>query len=78
MVFTEITLVDHRKEDFVKFEANLRNVEGMSPRQRRIRLSAALREPQHQPVPRADGNPARTQHRDREVFQLHSAEVSDR
>jgi DNA-binding Lrp family transcriptional regulator len=26
-VFTEITLVDHRKEDFVKFEANLRNVE---------------------------------------------------
>jgi DNA-binding Lrp family transcriptional regulator len=27
MVFTEITLVDHRKEDFVKFEANLRNVE---------------------------------------------------
>ena len=27
MVFTEITLVDHRKEDFVRFEANLRNVE---------------------------------------------------
>ena len=26
-VFTEITLVDHRKEDFVRFEANLRNVE---------------------------------------------------
>jgi DNA-binding Lrp family transcriptional regulator len=26
-VFTEITLIDHRKEDFVKFEANLRNVE---------------------------------------------------
>jgi DNA-binding Lrp family transcriptional regulator len=26
-VFTEITLVDHRKEDFVKFEANLRNVD---------------------------------------------------
>ena len=27
IVFTEITLVDHRKEDFVRFEANLRNVE---------------------------------------------------
>jgi DNA-binding Lrp family transcriptional regulator len=26
-VFTEITLIDHRKEDFVRFEANLRNVE---------------------------------------------------
>ena len=26
-VFTEITLVDHRKEDFVRFEANLRNIE---------------------------------------------------
>ena len=26
-VFTEITLVDHRKEDFVKFEANMRNVD---------------------------------------------------
>jgi DNA-binding Lrp family transcriptional regulator len=26
-VFTEITLIDHRKEDFVKFEANMRNVE---------------------------------------------------
>ena len=26
-VFTEVTLVDHRKEDFVKFEANLRSVE---------------------------------------------------
>ena len=26
-VFTEITLVDHRREDFVRFEANLRNVE---------------------------------------------------
>src|SRR3954470_10060175 len=26
MVFTEVTLVDHRKEDFVRFEANLRNV----------------------------------------------------
>jgi DNA-binding Lrp family transcriptional regulator len=27
MVFTEISLIDHRKEDFVRFEANLRNVE---------------------------------------------------
>jgi DNA-binding Lrp family transcriptional regulator len=26
-VFTEVTLLDHRREDFVKFEANLRNVE---------------------------------------------------
>jgi DNA-binding Lrp family transcriptional regulator len=26
-VFTEITPVDHRKEDFVKFEANMRNVD---------------------------------------------------
>ena len=26
-VFTEITLIDHRKEDFVRFEANLRNVD---------------------------------------------------
>ena len=26
-VFTEITLVDDRREDFVRFEANLRNVE---------------------------------------------------
>jgi DNA-binding Lrp family transcriptional regulator len=26
-VFTEITLVDHRKEDFVRFEANMRNVD---------------------------------------------------
>jgi DNA-binding Lrp family transcriptional regulator len=26
-VFTEITLVDHRKEDFVKFEASMRNVD---------------------------------------------------
>jgi DNA-binding Lrp family transcriptional regulator len=26
-VFTEITLIDHRKEDFAKFEANLRNVD---------------------------------------------------
>jgi DNA-binding Lrp family transcriptional regulator len=26
-VFTQVTLVDHRKEDFVKFEAILRNVE---------------------------------------------------
>jgi DNA-binding Lrp family transcriptional regulator len=26
-VFTEITLVDHRKEDFVKFEANMRKVD---------------------------------------------------
>jgi DNA-binding Lrp family transcriptional regulator len=26
-VFTEVTLVDHRREDFVKFEANMRNVE---------------------------------------------------
>jgi DNA-binding Lrp family transcriptional regulator len=26
-VFTEVTLVDHRKEDFVKFEANLRAVD---------------------------------------------------
>jgi DNA-binding Lrp family transcriptional regulator len=25
--FTEISLVDHRKENFVRFEANLRNVE---------------------------------------------------
>src|SRR5882757_4946326 len=50
----------------------------MSPRQRRIRLSAALREPQHQPLSRANGKPARTQYRDREVFQLYSAEVSDR
>jgi DNA-binding Lrp family transcriptional regulator len=26
-VFTEVTLIDHRKEDFVRFESNLRNVE---------------------------------------------------
>ena len=26
-VFTEVTLVDHRREDFVKFEANMRNVD---------------------------------------------------
>jgi DNA-binding Lrp family transcriptional regulator len=26
-VFTEITLVDHRREDFIRFEANLRNVD---------------------------------------------------
>jgi DNA-binding Lrp family transcriptional regulator len=26
-VFTEITLVDHRMEDFVRFESNLRNVD---------------------------------------------------
>jgi DNA-binding Lrp family transcriptional regulator len=26
-VFTEVTLSDHRKEDFVRFESNLRNVE---------------------------------------------------
>ncbi|WGD50143.1 Lrp/AsnC family transcriptional regulator [Bradyrhizobium sp. CB1650] len=26
-VFTEITLVDHRKEDFVKFEANMRKID---------------------------------------------------
>jgi DNA-binding Lrp family transcriptional regulator len=26
-VYTEITLLDHRKEDFVKFEANMRNVD---------------------------------------------------
>ena len=26
-VFTEVTLVDHRREDFVKFEANIRNVD---------------------------------------------------
>jgi len=26
-VFTEITLIDHRREDFVRFEANLRNVD---------------------------------------------------
>src|SRR5260370_20319612 len=50
----------------------------MSPRQRRIRLSVALREPQNRPLSGANGKPARAQHRDREVFQLHSAEVSDR
>ncbi|WP_342723803.1 Lrp/AsnC family transcriptional regulator [Bradyrhizobium sp. B097] len=26
-VFTEVTLIDHRREDFVKFEANMRNVD---------------------------------------------------
>ena len=26
-VFTEVTLADHRRADFVKFEANIRNVE---------------------------------------------------
>jgi DNA-binding Lrp family transcriptional regulator len=26
-VFTEVTLVDHRREDFVKFEAHMRNVD---------------------------------------------------
>jgi len=26
-VYTEITLVDHRKEDFVKFEANMRKID---------------------------------------------------
>jgi DNA-binding Lrp family transcriptional regulator len=26
-VFTEITLIDHRREDFIRFEANLRNVD---------------------------------------------------
>jgi DNA-binding Lrp family transcriptional regulator len=26
-VFTEVTLIDHRKEDFVRFESNLRNLE---------------------------------------------------
>jgi DNA-binding Lrp family transcriptional regulator len=26
-VFTEVTLIDHRKEDFVRFESTLRNVE---------------------------------------------------
>jgi DNA-binding Lrp family transcriptional regulator len=31
-VFTEITLVDHREEDFVRFEANLRNVEELMER----------------------------------------------
>jgi DNA-binding Lrp family transcriptional regulator len=31
-VFTEITLVDHREQDFVRFEANLRNVEELMER----------------------------------------------
>lgn len=26
-VFTEVTLINHRKEDFVRFEANLRNID---------------------------------------------------
>jgi DNA-binding Lrp family transcriptional regulator len=30
IVFTEITLQDHRKEDFVRFEANIRRIEEIS------------------------------------------------
>lgn len=37
-VFTEVTLLDHRREDFLKFESSIRrcSAKGMSPGQRRL------------------------------------------
>jgi DNA-binding Lrp family transcriptional regulator len=44
-VFTEVTLTDHHREDFIRFETRDprgRRDHGVPPRQRRLRLPAAL------------------------------------
>src|SRR4051794_19486601 len=50
----------------------------MPPHQRRLRLSASIPDAQHRPLSGADGGPAPTQYRDREILQLYRDQVTDR
>ncbi len=55
-VFTEVTLSDHHREDFVRFETAIRagrRDPRMPSRQRRLRLPAALPHARRQPLPAA-------------------------
>ena len=79
-VFTEVTLAEHHREDFNRFETAIRERRrdpGMPSCQRRLRLPAALPHARRQPLPGGDRGLARPQHRYREVLQLHRDQVAD-
>ena len=80
-VFTEVTLSDHHREDFIRFEAAIREVDEIlecHSGQRRLRLPAALHHARRQPLPASHGGAARAQYRHREVLQLHRHQVAVR